>query len=124
VTHATTPDNREDAAIIAARAQCICQEDPGNGPCQCPQPIPREQVGRLRAYAAKHPERAVIMSEITGEWMTALVDHLPPGTDAEDRVLAWLHDPCDLPEAADVRTSADLGELLDTLGAPPAAAMS
>ncbi len=127
VTHPTTPQSREQAAVTAAsatRARCICQEAPDNGPCTCPLPVTREQVGRLRAYAAQHPERAIIMSELAGQWMSALLDSLPPAPDGEDRVLAWMHDPYTLPPAADLQAAADLGELLDTLGAPPAAAMS
>lgn len=53
--------------------------------------------------------------------MSALADFLPPGPDEEDRVLAWMSAPCALPPDADLRSSADLGELLDMLGAPPAA---
>jgi anti-sigma regulatory factor (Ser/Thr protein kinase) len=127
VSHATAPGDREDAAVRAAcpgRRQCICQEDPGNGPCECALPVTREQVGRLRAYASQHPERAFIMSELAGEWMSALVDFLPPGTDGEDPVLAWMSAPCTLPPAADLRASADLEALLDMLDAPPAAALS
>jgi len=84
-------------------------------------PVTREQVGRLHAYADQHPERAFIMSELEGAWMSALADFLPPGPDEEDRVLAWMSAPCALPPDADLRSSADLGELLDMLGAPPAA---
>lgn len=127
MSHATVPGDREDAAVRAAgtaRRQCICQEDPDNGPCACPAPVTREQIGRLRAYAGQHPERAFIMSELAGEWMCALVDCLPPGTDGEDRVLAWMSDPYTLPSAADLRSSADLEALLDMLDAPPAALLS
>jgi hypothetical protein len=83
--------------------------------------VTREQLGSLRAYTAQHPERAFICSEVSGEWMTALRSHLPPG---EDPVLAWMLAPYGLPQAADLRSSADLGELLDMLGALPAAALS
>jgi hypothetical protein len=127
VTQAIVPGDPEDTAVqlsAAVRRQCICQEDPGRGPCEHAAPVTREQLGRLRAYAAVHPERAFIMSEITGEWLSALADSLPPGTNAEDRVLAWMRAPYELPPAADLRASADLAELLDTLGAPPAAGMS
>jgi hypothetical protein len=127
VSHATTPGSREEAAVTAAaaaRRQCICQEDPGNGPCGHPAPLTREQVGRLRAYAAQHPERAVILSELAGEWMSALVEFLPPGADADARVIAWMSDPYDLPDAAGLRASTDLETLLDLLGAPSAAETS
>ena len=124
----TTPADRSEesaqvaiSAASAARRRCVCQEDPGGEPCACPIPVTREQTGRLRAYAALHPERAFICSELTGQWMSALISGLPS---AEDPVLAWLLDPCGLPPAADLRSSADLGELLDALGAPPAAEMS
>jgi hypothetical protein len=126
-TPTTAPGDREDAAVSAAavlRRQCVCQEDPDNGPCECAAPITREQIGRLRVYAAQHPERAVIRSELADEWMSALLDFLPPGTDGEDRVLAWMGAPYALPPAADLRSAADLGTLLDLLGASPAAAMS
>jgi hypothetical protein len=119
MSHATAPESREAADL---RRQCICQEAPGNRPCACPRPVTREQAGWLRAYSAGHPERAVIMSELTGEWMSALTAFLPPGEDSEDRVLAWMGDPYELPPAADLRSSADLGTLLDMLGASPAAA--
>jgi hypothetical protein len=127
VTQATAPGSPEDRALqlsAAARRQCICQEDPDSGPCEHAAPVTREQLGRLRAYATTHPERAFIMSEITGEWMSALADSLPPGVNAEDRVLAWMHAPYELPPTADLRASADLAGLLDMLGAPQPAAMS
>lgn len=123
----TAPSGREDPAVgtaAALRRQCVCQEDPDNGACECAVPITREQVGRLRAYAAEHPERAIILSELAGEWMSALLDFLPPGADGEERLLAWMNDPYALPPAADLRSSPDLGTLLDLLGASPAAAMS
>jgi hypothetical protein len=121
------PTNREDAAVSTAaalRLKCICQEDPSNGACACAAPVTREQAGRLRAYTAQHPERVFIMSDLEGAWISALLDHLPPGTSGEDRVLAWMTDPRSLPPAADLQSSSDLGELLDMLGAPPAAALS
>jgi hypothetical protein len=127
VSHASTPGDREDAAVSTVatlRRQCVCQEDPDNGPCECAVPFTREQVGRLRAYAAQHPERAIILSELTEEWMSALLDFLPPGKDGEDPVLAWMRDPCALPPAAGLQSAANLGTLLDLLGAPPGAAMS
>jgi hypothetical protein len=67
---------------------------------------------------------AVIMSELTGEWMSALLACLPPAEDDEERVLAWMRAPYALPLAADLRSSADLGTLLDMLGAPSTAVMS
>jgi hypothetical protein len=125
VTSTTTPGDREQAAITAAASrQCICQEDPDNAPCDCALPVTREQAGRLHAYASQHPERVVIMSEPQSAWMSALVDFLPPAPDGEDRVVAWMSDPRAAPPAADLRSSADLGELLDLLGAPPAPARS
>ena len=127
MSRATAPDRREEtviAATAAARRQCLCQEDPANGPCGHGAPFTREQVGRLRAYAAEHPERAVILSELAGQWMSALVEFLPPGADANERVIAWMSDPYTLPDAADLQSSTDLETLLDTLGAPPAAIMS
>jgi hypothetical protein len=74
-------------------------------------------------YATQHPERVVIMSELQGAWMSALLDFLPPAPDGEDRILTWMSDPRALPPAAELHSSADLGELLDMLGAPSAAAM-
>jgi hypothetical protein len=128
VTSTTAPGGNEQAVVSAARAaraQCICQEEGDDGgPCGCAVPVTREQVGRLRAYAGQHPERAFIMSELASAWMSALADFLPPGDGDEDRVLAWMSDPYVLPPAADLRSSADLGELLDMLGAPPAAVLS
>jgi hypothetical protein len=122
VTSTTTPGDREQAAITT-RPQCICQEDPGNGACACALPVTREQASRLHTYATQHPERVIIMSEPQGAWMSALLDFLPPAPPGEDRVLAWMSDPRALPPPADQRSSADLGELLDLLGAPPTAAM-
>jgi hypothetical protein len=127
VTSTTAPGDRESTAVSAAaavRRQCICQEDPGNGPCACAAPVTREQVGRLRAYAAQHPERAFIVSEPVGAWMSALADFLPPGATDSERVLAWLSAPYALPPAAGLRSSASLGDLLDMLGALPPAEMS
>jgi hypothetical protein len=101
------------------RRQCICQEDPANGPCACAQPVTRQHARWLRAYAARHPERVIILSETTGTWMSALLAHLPPGADDTERVLAWMHAPYDLPPAAGLLASASLGELLDMLNGPP-----
>jgi hypothetical protein len=119
VTSTTASGDRQAAATAASamRGQCICQEDPGNGPCACAQPVTREHVAWLRAYAAQHPERVIILSEAEGEWMSALTDHLPPGADDAERVLAWMSAPRALPPAADLRSSTSLGELLDMLGA-------
>jgi hypothetical protein len=124
MAHPTSP---EDAAISAAanlRHQCICQEDQPTEPCAHPVSITRQQVGRLRAYLAQHPERAIIMSDLEGIWMSALRAFLPPGANDEDRIFAWMTAPRDLPLIADLQASADLGELLDMLDAPPAAHMS
>jgi hypothetical protein len=114
VTSTTAPGGRETAAVT--RRQCICQEDPANGSCACAQPVTREHVAWLQTYAAQHPERVIILSEAEGEWMSALTDHLPPGADAAERVLAWMSAPRALPPAADLRSSPSLGELLDMLG--------
>jgi hypothetical protein len=122
VTSTTTPGDREQAAITT-RQQCICEEDPGNTPCDCALPVTRGQASRLHAYASQHPERVVIMSEPQGAWMSALLDFLPPAPDGQDRVTAWMSNPRALPPAAGLRSSTDLGELLDLLGAPPARAM-
>jgi hypothetical protein len=121
MTSTTTPGNRKQAAITA-RQQCICTEDPGNAPCDCALPVTREQAGRLHAYASQHPERVVIMSEPQGAWMSALLDFLPPAPAGQDPVTAWMSNPRALPPAAGLRSSADLGELLDLLGAAPARA--
>ncbi len=53
--------------------------------------------------------------------VNALSAHLPDG---EDPFEAWLLEPFNLPAAADLRHAGDLGELLDMLDAPAAAAMS
>jgi hypothetical protein len=127
VPQAIVPGSSEDIAVqlsAAARRQCICQEEPDSGPCEHAAPVTREQLGRLRAYAESHSERAFIMSEITGEWMSALTDFLPPGANVEDRVLAWMGDPYALPVTAGLLASASLGDLLDMLSAPPVAALS
>jgi hypothetical protein len=55
---------------------------PGNAPCDCALPVTREQAGRLHAYASQHPERVVIMSELQGRWIGALLDFLPPARPA------------------------------------------
>jgi hypothetical protein len=114
----------ETAAITlakVARQQCICQEEEGASPCDCAAPVTREQVGRLHAYLSLNSDRAVIYSEPACEWLAALSAHLPDG---EDPFEAWLLEPFNLPAAADLRHAGDLGELLDMLDAPAAAAMS
>jgi hypothetical protein len=78
-------------------------------------PVTREQVGRLLAYQAQRPGRAVICSELAGHWMAALSVFLPAG---DNPVEAWMRDPFTLPPEADLRHAADLGDLLDMLGAP------
>lgn len=127
MTRTTNPGDRGSAAISAAsvlRRRCICEEDPANGRCACAVPVTRAQVGWLRAYIAQHPERVIILAEAEGAWMSALAAFLPPGADDAARVLAWMSAPYDLPPAAGLMWSADLGELLHMLGAPPPAAMS
>lgn len=114
----------EQAVVSAAslsRRRCPCQEEEGAAPCACAPPVTREQVGRLRAYLARQPGRAVICSELTGQWMAALSVFLPAG---ENPVEAWMRDPFALPPEAGLRHAVDLGELLDMLGAPSAAALS
>ena len=74
----TTP--AEQAAIeaaSAARDMCACQENDPGGPCDGSVPLPRSQAVRLRAYAAQHPERAIIYTELEGLWMAALHVSLP-----------------------------------------------
>jgi hypothetical protein len=119
VTSTTVPAGRKAAAVSAAAPlrQCICQEDPANGPCACAQPVTREHVGWLHTYAAQHPERVIILSETEGAWMSALTHYLPPGANDAERVLAWMNAPRALPPAAELQSSASLGELLDMLGA-------
>lgn len=127
MTSTTAPGDRDAAAISAANAarrQCVCQEDPANGPCACALPVTREEVGWLRAYAVQHPERVIILSETEGAWMSALLDFLPSGADDAERVLAWMSAPYALPPAAGLRSSTSLGELLDMLGAPAPTAKS
>lgn len=119
MTATAIPGDKEQAVIgaaIAARRQCICQDEDG-GPCVCGVPVTREQVGRLRAFAVRHPELAFIFSEVAGEWMSALRVFLPSGADDAGRAAAWMADPFGLPAGADLRHAADLGGLLDILGA-------
>jgi len=117
-------DNRE--AIVLARAKqtrerCICQEEPNASPCDCEPPVTREQMGRLHAYLALHPERGVIYSELVGEWLAVLHAHLPVSKNPTE---AWLNDPLNVPTEGELCRSIDLGALLDLLGAPPAATIS
>lgn len=115
---------REVAAIAQAnqaRQHCICLEEDGSSACECPVPITREQIGRLHAFLALHPERAVIYSESANQWLAALTAFLP---ESEDPLRSWLEEPLTLPPAADLHHSSDLGELLDELGAPSVAIMS
>jgi hypothetical protein len=121
------PSPTEATAISAAsttRGQCICMELGDGASCECAAPMTREQVGRLRAYLSLHPEREVIYTDQAGEWMAALTEFLPSDERKEDRINAWLLDPHGLAPAADLQASADLGELLDLLDAPSAAALS
>jgi hypothetical protein len=117
-----------ELAVVSAagltRRRCLCQEEEGAPPCACGMPVTREQVGRLRACQAQQPGRAVICSQLAGEWMAALTMFLPIG---ENPVEAWMREPFDLPPEADLRHAVDLGDLLDLLdllGAPSAAALS
>jgi hypothetical protein len=114
----------ETAAIVRAkdaRQRCICQEEVDASPCDCASPITREQIGRLHAYLSINADRAVIYSEPASEWLAALSAYLP---DSENLLEAWLQEPFNLPEAADLRHAHDLGVLLDMIGAPAVAAMS
>jgi hypothetical protein len=122
LTAAGTP--AEQAAVSAAaltRRRCLCQEEDGAPPCECTLPVTREQVGRLHAYQARQHDRTLVASEQAVEWMAALTAFLPAG---DDPVITWMRDPFALPTEADLRHAADLGDLLDMLGAPPAAALS
>ena len=114
----------ETAAIVRAnlvRKRCICQEEADAPPCDCAAPVTREQIGRLHAYLSLNSDRAVIYSESASEWLAALHAFLPK---SEDPFEAWLHEPFNVPQAADLRHAQDLGVLLDMLNAPPAAVMS
>ena len=117
-----TPE--EQAVITVARGkreQCICQEETGADPCDCAWPVTRPQLGRLQAYLVMHAERAVIFSELTGEWLAALHAYLP---EAEDQLEGWLNNPFSLPPEADLHHAYDLGVLLDRLGAQTIAELS
>lgn len=100
------------------RQRCICLEEDGALVCECPMPISRAQVGRLRAFAALHPDRAVAYSELVDEWVSVLHAFLPK---SDDPVLAWLQAPLDVPTSAELRHATGLDALLDDLGAPPTA---
>jgi hypothetical protein len=84
-------------------------------------PVTREQVGRLRAYVALQPDRAVAYSKLADEWLAVLHSFLPT---SDDPILTWLQAPFDVPPTADLHHASDLGTLLDMLGAPPAAVLS
>ena len=114
----------EQTAISLARLfrqQCICQEEAEALPCDCAAPVTREQIGRLHAYLSLNSDRTVIYSETANEWLAALSAHLP---ESEDPFEAWLQEPFNLPQTADLRHASDLGALLDMLDAPKVAAMS
>jgi hypothetical protein len=118
----STPQEQKIIALARSiREQCICQEEPDAPPCGCTPPVTRDQLGRLRAYLALNADRAVIYSELASVWLAALHEFLPK---SEDPFEAWLHEPFNVPEAADLHQAEDLGTLLDMLDAPAAAAMS
>jgi hypothetical protein len=117
-------DPGETTAIVRAnlaRKRCICLEEDSTLFCRCPTPVTREQVGRLRAYVALQPDRAVAYSELAGEWLAVLHAFLPT---SDDPILSWLQAPFDVPLTADLHHARDLGILLDMLGATPAAVLS
>jgi hypothetical protein len=117
-------DPREIMAIDLAnqvRQRCICLEAGDTTVCECPEPITREQVGRLNAYASLHPERAIIYSELTDEWLAALHACFP---ESDDPILAWLLEPFGLPAEADLQHASSLDALLDMLGAPSVSTLS
>jgi hypothetical protein len=121
-TSMTSPS--EQTVVILARfirAQCICQEEPGAVPCDCDAPVTRAQLGRVHAYLALHPERAVIYSELASEWLVALHAFLSA---SEDPLEAWLQDPFGVPAEADLHHAVDLGTLLDLIDAPSSASLS
>jgi hypothetical protein len=121
-TSMTSP--AEQTVVILARlirAQCICQEEPGAVPCDCVAPVTRAQLGRVHAYLALHPERAVIYSELASEWLIALHAFLPV---SEDPLEAWLQEPFGVPVEADLHHAVDLGVLLDLVDAPSSASLS
>ena len=114
----------EQTAIHLARlayTQCICQEEAGALACDCLAPVTRAQLGRVQAYLALHPERAVIYSELAGEWLVALQAFLP---ESEDPLAAWLHEPFAVRPEADLRHAIDLEVLLNLLDAPSSASLS
>lgn len=117
-------DPREITAITLAnqsRQRCICVEEDGTAVCRCSMPVTREQIGRLHAYVAQQPDRAVAYSELAGEWLAVLHAFLPT---SDDPILSWLQAPFDVPPTADLHHACDLGILLDMLGATPAAVLS
>jgi len=109
------------SAVGLTRRRCVCQEEEEAAPCECAPPVTREQICRLRAYQARQPGRAVICSELSGQWMAALSVFLPAG---ENPVEMWMRDPFALLPEADLRYAVELDDLLDMLGAPSAAALS
>jgi hypothetical protein len=116
--------SREQTAIRLARisrGQCICQEEADAPPCDCAGPVTREQIGRTHAYLSLHPDRAVIYSELAGEWLVALHVFLP---ESEDPLAAWLCEPFNVPPEADLHHASDLEVLLDLLGAPTIESLS
>jgi hypothetical protein len=108
-TAPATPENED-------RRHCLCLEDNDVRVCECPVPITRQQIARLHAYSALHPDRAVAYSEKADRWMSVLHAFLPP---SDDPILAWLQAPYNAPPEADLQHAPDLGTLLDILGAPP-----
>jgi hypothetical protein len=118
----TNPQEQHAINLAAlVRQQCICQEEADAQPCDCAPPVTRDQIGRLRAYLSLNADRAVIYSESASEWLAALHPFLPA---SEDPIEAWLLEPFNLPEAADLHHATDLGGLLDMLNAPAVGAMS
>jgi hypothetical protein len=117
------PDPEESAITQAAllRTRCICQEDTPTTPCECTPPITRPQITRLTNYLSLNPDRAVIYSEKTAEWLSALHSHLPQ---TEDPIAAWLQAPHHLPPAANLHHAPTLETLLDNLHAPNPADLS
>jgi len=114
----------EQTAVNVARfirAQCICQEEADALACDCAAPVTRAQLGRVQAYLALHPERAVIYSELASEWLAALHAFLPA---SEDPLDAWLEAPYGVPAEADLHHAGDLGALLDLVDAPSSASLS
>ena len=114
----------DTAAIVRAnlaRKRCICQEEENAPPCDCAAPVTREQIGRLCAYLLLNADRAVIYCESASEWLAVLHEFQPESKDPPE---AWLREPFNVPEAADLRHAHDLGVLLDMLSPPAVAVMS